>query len=208
MKRGFSWLLVGFALIIGFTVIIWPKPAAVLLPGHDCGFCHSIHGASGFAILNNPEIEALCLSCHSPTGPSVLKADVHTNDTNSPFPPFRITCRECHDPHDGLDNWLGGVNIQAVGIDADGSGLARINTPNSGVRDVVFESRGTDADPPEPSLHSFADADEDGNGIFDGICEVCHTATKNHANDGSANTKHHTGETCIRCHEHVNTFNP
>ena len=209
MKRRFSLGFSSLVLVILAAVVIWsPGGASALLPDHNCNFCHRIHGASGFVLLDNPEIEALCLSCHGPTGPSVLKVDVHTNDNNSPFPPFRITCRECHDPHDSRLNWLGGLNLKAVGVDADGTGLAKIDTPVSGIRDVVFESRGTTADPAEPSLHSFADADEDENGIYDGICEVCHTATRQHRNDGSANTRHNTGKTCTNCHEHVTTFNP
>lgn len=182
--------------------------AFALLPGHDCASCHNLHGAPGFALLSDIQIEVVCLTCHGPTGESTLKADVHTNDSNSMYPTFVFTCRDCHNPHNDLPNWLGGTNIQGVGADADGSGIAEIETPNSGIRYVVFESRGTTADPPGPSLHSFADADEDGNGVYDGICEVCHTLTRYHRNDGSAGTHHNTGRQCTRCHEHITNFIP
>lgn len=206
MKRQYGYVLLILLALAAGAFFLWPRPARSLIASHECSFCHQLHGAPGFSLLKNPQIEALCLTCHGPGGPSTLKADVHTNDRNSSFPPFRITCRECHDPHDNRTNWLGGTNIKLVGIDVDGTGLAKIDTPNSGVRNVVFESRGTDAG--DPSLHSFADADEDGNGVYDGICEVCHTGTKFHRNNPSGGHSHNTGKTCTRCHEHVNTFNP
>jgi len=169
---------------------------------HDCTFCHTTHTAPGPSLTIATDVEVLCLTCHGPAGTSPLKAAVHTNDNNSNYDPFRITCTDCHDPHDGQSNWLGGVNIENVGPKDDATWLAKIPTPSRGLQDVVFESRGDDAG--EPTLHSFADDDEDGNGVRDGVCEVCHTQTKHHRYDISSG--HHTGETCTRCHAHVDGF--
>ena len=84
------------------------------------------------------------------------------------------------------------------------TGYARISTPNSAIRDVVFESRGFDAG--QPTLHSFADADQDGNGYYDGVCETCHTLTRYHRNTSGGNHNHNTGDTCVRCHPHAGNF--
>lgn len=46
--------------------------------------------------------------------------------------------------------------------------------------------------------HSYADGDE----VYDGICEVCHTQTKYNRNDGSG-AEHYTGESCNDCHAHT-----
>lgn len=183
---------------------------------HQCAYCHTVHMAVGESLLNETNVEVLCLTCHGPGGISILKADVHTNKTGSSYPPFRISCRQCHNSHEsdsGTLNWIGGRNIKitgykrytSTGAPADFYGYsAIIKTPSSGRRRVVFESRGTDAG--QPSLHSFADSDEDANGVYDGICEVCHTATKHHKNE-APDTTHHTGATCTRCHLHTDNFN-
>lgn len=186
------------------TLFLMPREARPLIASHECSYCHGVHGAAGPALLKEAQVETLCLTCHGPGGTSTLKADVHTNAARSDYPPFRISCRGCHDPHDNLPNWLGGMNIKLVGSEQDTTGYARITTPNNGIRDVVYESRGTDAG--EPSLHSFADNDEDGNTVYDGVCETCHTLTRHHHNNASGDHSHHVGETCTRCHDHLDGF--
>ena len=69
-----------------------------------------------------------------------------------------------------------------------------IATPNSGPKSVVFTST--------TGLHSYADGDS----VYDGICEVCHTQTRHHTNDGHDNTSHYDGEQCTSCHSHGNQF--
>ena len=46
----------------------------------------------------------------------------------------------------------------------------------------------------------------DGDAVYDGICEVCHTQTRHHTSDGHDNTDHYDGEKCTRCHLHGNEF--
>jgi len=189
------------ALLSALMTIFFALPALAFNFSHQCSYCHNVHSL----IPPQDLVETLCLTCHGPGGISILKADVHTNKLRSSYPAFRIGCVECHDPHDNLNNWLGGRNLELVGTVLDSFALAKIVTPNSGVRDVVFESRGVDSG--GTTLHSFADADEDNNGIYDGICEVCHTLTKFHRNDGSAGTSHNRGKDCTACHAHINGFN-
>lgn len=105
-----------------------------------------------------------------------------------------------------MPNWLGGTNRKLVGSNLDGTGVAKILGLDFGFRNVVFESRGTGVG--EPSLHSFADGDEDGNGVYDGVCETCHTLTKHHRNSSSGKHTHNRGKWCPKCHEHVTNFIP
>ena len=70
-----------------------------------------------------------------------------------------------------------------------------IFTPNSGPKAVrFFRATGT---------NSFAD----GNTTYDGVCEVCHTQTTHHRNDGSAPAQsHYDGSQCTGCHSHASGF--
>lgn len=199
-------VMIGLPAVVGVLLIFAPHPAETLIPDHtDCDFCHNIHGAEGLnSLTNEATAEATCLSCHGPGGSSSLKADVHRDGGST----FRFTCTVCHDSHNHQDNWQSGTNIKLIGrkqIDGGYYSFAAINTPNNGIQNVVMESRGTDP-AGEPSLHSFADNDEDGNGVYDGICEVCHTETSFHRNNSSGDHTHYTGETCTRCHLHTDWF--
>ncbi len=69
-------------------------------------------------------------------------------------------------------------------------------TPNSGAKTVkFFNNTGT---------NSFADGD----GTYDGICEVCHTQTTNHRNDVTGDHAHNAGTNCVICHLHTSGFKP
>ncbi len=91
-------------------------------------------------------------------------------------------CRKCHQPHDP-DR----TNILLV--------TGEIATPNSGPKPVVFTA--------ESGLNSFADGDTQ----FDGVCEVCHTTTNYHRNDGTGQP-HSAGAACTQCHLHSKSFLP
>jgi len=62
-------------------------------------------------------------------------------------------------------------------------------TPNSGDKVVVFTAT--------TGVNSYADGD----GTYDGVCEVCHTQTLIHTNAGDG-VNHFDGENCIACHPH------
>ena len=64
-----------------------------------------------------------------------------------------------------------------------------ILTPNSGSRDVVYFN--------PTGQNSLADGDE----TYDGPCEVCHTQTAYHMNDGTGGS-HFDGQVCTACHPH------
>jgi hypothetical protein len=96
-------------------------------------------------------------------------------------------CSVCHSFQDGSCRECD--NIKGI--------RCSITIPNPGEgdteREVVFTSR--------TGLNSFADR----NDIYDGICQVCHTDTKHHTNDGN-HSGHHAGDDCITCHKHANEF--
>jgi len=224
MKRR---LLAPASILFFALVLLAPAPEAESLnPNHDCSFCHDTHGAPGFNLLNNLDVEVLCLTCHGPAGTSTLKAEVHTQDSNTNYAPFSITCTTCHDSHSDRSNYLGshnhdtttvpGVNIKLVGQRGP-SGTASIDTVEwSGTDystsvnvDVVFEFRGGSED----HVHGFLFNDPEQVPPFDGVCQVCHTQTDNHCNEnpgnpGSCKTRHNRAKTCTQCHEHFNNFNP
>lgn len=63
-----------------------------------------------------------------------------------------------------------------------------VNTPNSGPREVVFLAR--------EGVKSFADGDD----VYDGICEVCHTVAAHHRNNPSGDHVHYAATNCLLCH--------
>ena len=206
-----------FGLALFAALLIAAPGAYALNPNHECAFCHNVHNSPGQDLLQAATSEATCLSCHDPAAPgnaaggSDIKVAVHTNKAGSLKAAFDISCVGCHEPHSSLDADLGagslGTSLKLVGTD-QGAGTAQIATPNSGIRDVVFLSRGTDAG--GPSMYSFADGDEDLDALFSGICEVCHTDTDNHENgtivpDLSDHT-HNVALNCTACHPHVDSF--
>jgi hypothetical protein len=67
-------------------------------------------------------------------------------------------------------------------------------TPNSGPKSVVFTAT--------TGQNSLADGDE----VYDGPCEVCHTQNGRHNNDGHDNTEHFDGQWCVECHLHGREF--
>jgi len=71
-----------------------------------------------------------------------------------------------------------------------------IDTPSSGERAVVFTGR--------TGAHSFADGDD----VYDGVCEVCHTVTAHHRNGPGGDHAHYAGTDCTVCHPHAQEFTP
>jgi hypothetical protein len=100
----------------------------------------------------------------------------------APFPPYHNVedCTVCHDVRQ-----TNPTNFYYI------SDL--ISTPNSGNRSTVFTSR--------TGSNSFADGD----GTYDGVCEICHTSTLYFNNNGGGE-EHLASSDCIGCHEHRNEF--
>jgi hypothetical protein len=105
-------------------------------------------------------------------------------------------CLVCHAPH-------GTKNVFLV--------RETIQTPSSGARTVLFKTLGkgdpyNDPDPVEGDPISGVMAD-DTDGVFTNVCEVCHTTTGHHRNDGShPPPAHHNAESCVGCHPHSDGF--
>ena len=90
-------------------------------------------------------------------------------------------CEVCHDAHA-----FGGPNLSLIATE--------IQTPNSGPKPVIFTAI--------TGHNSYADGDV----VYDGVCEVCHTQNGHHNNDGHDNTDHFDGERCTECHPHNKEF--
>ncbi|HSG99907.1 MAG TPA: hypothetical protein VLB27_07660, partial [candidate division Zixibacteria bacterium] len=112
-----------------------------------------------------------------------------------------MTCRTCHTPHKTTNVYLVRDTIQ---------------TPNSGPREVILKTLGigdpyNDPDPTvgDPTSGVLADSLD---AVFTGVCEVCHTITSHHTNDGIGNgntqlpANHHDAENCTSCHPHSEGF--
>lgn len=181
-------------LVLTCTLLLTSIPSAWANPVYECDKCH--HPYMNIGAFR----EAMCLTCHGPGGFSSLRAASHAS----------LDCIDCHETHGGSLNWLRGRNLKQLRANVDKTGqhsnayppgpdsyYPAIETLPENRVPVVFESRGPAFG--EPSLHSFADGDEDGDGIFDGICEVCHLDYLN-------TTQHHRGETCTTCHLHSRGF--
>jgi len=222
MRRITLLVVISLLMLFGLGVITGLEYALAAISSHwgpaptldQCAGCHSLHGGSQAQLVAGgaSTTEALCMTCHGPGGVSVLKAEIH-NNTTAKYAAFSITCTECHSSHDNPINWDSGMNLKLVGMNttdygrpmySSGINNALINTPNNGFANVTFESRGTDVG--GTLYNSFADADSDGDGKYDGVCEVCHTQTANHRNNSTGNHAHYTGTTCTLCHSHAKGF--
>jgi hypothetical protein len=105
-------------------------------------------------------------------------------------------CTVCHDMYGGGD--CGDyTNLRLIYCD--------LSTPNSGIKTVKFTCNFSQESPCDPEgTNSYADGDA----IYDGVCEVCHTNTRHHRNDGNNPDPdpHYAGEDCITCHSHSDEF--
>jgi hypothetical protein len=75
-----------------------------------------------------------------------------------------------------------------------------VRKPDGSVSGIIFTAT--------TGAGSFADGD----GVYDGVCEVCHTSTLYYRNDGSALVNHtstgldYSGTDCTVCHTHLSGF--
>jgi hypothetical protein len=114
-------------------------------------------------------------------GGSDLKVNTHYGSTYTDPTTGLLTNLECVECHNPMSNQ---------------SNLKFIRS-NIRSRTVVFTS--------QTGTNSFADGDA----TNDGICEVCHTQTNYHRNDGTEPIQsHNNGDNCTLCHKHLDGYAP
>ncbi len=168
-----------------------------VLTDSDCLTCHdmSAHQQGNVRLKNpadpnNPLAAIVLLGDPSTDTAEAAKVtalceDCHTSEViHTPNSPWQPECVECHSVHDpsSMNIFLVAKSIrnQTTGLDAG----------------VVFTS--------QTGPNSFNDGDP---AAQDGVCQVCHTSTNYHVNDGSG-ALHNEGQDCTSCHGHDAGFLP
>ncbi len=115
------------AVIAAAAFLLFSAIANALLPTHDCGFCHSLHGSdTGFVPRSDQvSMEVLCLGCHLTANGNTDAVQPHRSDDGGSYPRHYITCTDCHEVHDNMPNW-------------------RLNDPNHATHDDSLGRDGTD----------------------------------------------------------------
>ena len=100
MAKRISMIMIAIAMMFGLSAGAW-----ALAPPHDdsnnieCRDCHAMHKSGGMMggalISRNDEQEALCKTCHNPTG----QASTLYNVANHNVGGMIVDCGSCHDPH-------------------------------------------------------------------------------------------------------------
>jgi predicted CxxxxCH...CXXCH cytochrome family protein len=157
----------------------------------DCGDCHHLRdNAYGFSdiVTFGKEQEAMCKTCHNPTGVAAAMSEVGTHDVEDGA--TVVDCGSCHYVHlvnTTTDPHTGGVtapNLKLIRGDTDRY-IPQALTP------TIFQS--------SPDHFSFMEAPATG------ICQTCHTQTDYHTNDGLG-PAHNGGAECKSCHPHDEGF--
>jgi len=168
-----------------------------LEPPHDqsnnitCNDCHAMH-RGGF-IPRNEQQEALCKTCHNPTGTAAAKSSVanHIVDDGDTI----VDCGCCHDahnPHIATDPHSGGQT-------ATNLSLIRFDTAkyiDAALEPAIFQQK--------PAHFAF----DENSAPWVGICQSCHTKTSYHTNNAAADHHHQMPGNCISCHTHEDGFAP
>ncbi|RJQ45872.1 MAG: hypothetical protein C4538_07800, partial [Nitrospiraceae bacterium] len=145
--------------------------ASISVPApHNTQLCTTCHVTPDTYVTNANIPNSACQSCHAPgQSGSILEVDRHFSTAyNDPTTGalMDIKCVECHNPMIGA----------SAGCNNPPGGQFNLKFIRSTIRTktVVFTSY--------TGPNSFAD----GGAPYNGICEVCHTQTNHHRNDGSA----------------------
>jgi len=150
-----------------------------------CWDCHTfLHAAPP----RGAEQEALCQSCHSPTGPVPSNVANHVVDGGSKI----IDCATCHDPHlysETTDPHDGSTATNLALI----RGKIGKYYPNA-VEPAIFHSK--------PGDFAFDAAP------WIGICQTCHVSTNHHTNHDGVDHAHNVNMNCMVCHPHESGFLP
>jgi hypothetical protein len=187
--------------------VLWNPPVGQVTGTYDLFFEVTDNGPATATDAFTDNLEELTITATALAGDGFLLR--RNNDANTCGGPTSAChniadhqsqdCRVCHTPH-------GSANIFLV--------RDTIQTPSSGPRYVLFKTLGigdpdNDPDPVagDPNSGAMAD-DSDGQGLDQtGVCEVCHTITDHHQNDGTSPVPgHRNAEDCTGCHPHSEGF--
>ncbi len=147
-----------------------------------------------------PTADLDCVSCHPSAVPPVQKGAATAVPGQelqiSALPPeaslahWWFGCDTCHTLHAGTTN----LHLISEVIDTDY--LPPEYAVKTGLRPVVFLN------------HEGPNSYADGDAVYDGVCEVCHTKTAHHRGDPSGDHTHFPGVKCTSCHDHAKYFQP
>jgi hypothetical protein len=172
----------------------------------SCGNCHDIFAYNQPNLMppwtvhapqdiDDTQLNTLCRGCHNDIPVPYVKT--HSSlQTGTKYGNWTVECSVCHDPHAQEQNNLNGSTYgKLIRKQISLNRITGTIPQKIGSKTVKFLG--------QTGANSFADGDA----VYDGICEVCHTKTSHHRNNGTAvNQSHNDGTRCTICHSHVNGF--
>jgi predicted outer membrane repeat protein len=195
-----------------FLVLVSPDVSVGVEGPHNsvnsigCDNCHDVSTSNPYFMpswtvhppqnIDDTQLNTLCWSCHNDIPVPYVKT--HSSlQTGNKYGNWTIECWTCHDPHIQEQNILNGSTYgKLIRTQINLNKITGAVPPKTGSKTVTFLG--------PTGANSFADGD----GVYDGICEVCHTKTKYFRNDGSG-VEHFgavAGTACTNCHSHKNGF--
>jgi hypothetical protein len=166
--------------------------------GINCVDCHfgtgGLHG--NFSVPRDADQEAVCLTCHNPTGVASAKKDVglHTGSKYS----ANVDCGSCHEVHNNFDFTT--TDTHSGGVTASNVEWIRPNTTKyvtGALEPALFQA------------NTGFFAWDDANSPWNGVCQTCHQNTDFHRNDnslGAGSHAHNSSSDCRTCHPHADGF--
>jgi len=146
---------------------------------HDAAACEACHVTPDTYVPNAAIPNSACLSCHDGSG--AAQVDTHFSDNYIDPSTGSLMNADCVECHNPMTEQ---TNLKFIRSSVRGS-------------QVVF------------TAYSGANSFADGDTIYDGICEVCHTQTNHHRNNGTApQQSHNDGMECTLCHDHLGGLQP
>ncbi len=139
----------------------------------------------------------LCWSCHN----DIIAPYVKTHSSlqgGDEYGNWAVECWVCHNQHTQEQNNVYGSSYgQLIRGNITLDNITGTVPAKSGNKSVIFLG--------STGPKSFADGDS----VYNGICEVCHTKTKYFRNNGTGIDQNHggrNGTNCITCHNHTAGF--
>jgi len=107
-------------LVATASLLLFFGTADALMGKHECGFCHSLHGADTGFVPRSDQInmEVLCMGCHLTANGATAAVQPHKDDGG--YPAHYVTCTDCHEVHDNMENWR--LNDPTHAADDDAAG--------------------------------------------------------------------------------------